>query len=53
MNKNKRIWWIVVNEHTGEMGTVFTKKFKAYDYANENNRLCNLSVIEVIENDEK
>jgi len=44
----KRSWWIVVDEHTGIVGRVFTIESEAMDYANENNRLCNLSVIEVV-----
>jgi len=47
--KNKRNWWIVVDEHTGKMGKVFTTIEDAFSYANENNRLCNLSVIKVKE----
>ena len=47
MNTSERSWWIVVDEHTGNVGSVFTTEYQAYDYANDNNRLCNLSVIEV------
>ena len=49
MKTKKRTWWIVVNEHTGSKGSVFTTPVEAMDYARANNRLCNLSVIKVKE----